>query len=793
MKVLRLRVLAPLSLLALGACAESGSEPAGPGLQISVAPLQLQGISDACYDILIESSTPDGVGGTNDVVSLTNICASQYGSAAGGDITYIAPCDASVDDNWVTVWPELLGTQGALTDWQDPCGTDGCQLQVACNENEDTLVEFNLTIMREANQGFFDVAVNFSDIFCSAKVDCRYGPSSGAPQGSWIRSVHGSDGKRTATAVMAFACTGGNAPESAGATHLYASNARVSCDPDNDPGTPRVSYDVVVDSPGNVYTTNPDGPIDQAMVFMGAEALSSGGTNLGKVYWNVAIGLDELAPLEGSPADAAPQIADGRGCVLEFTATASEGPLDLDVGNAFLSYPFMVANVQLTDSTGTLVCDQNPLNGSESDFTTVYMSAIPAAISAGWSLNAASAAAGQAAPTTPVDVPDEPLTEGFYFSVAPTFAAYSLSSVNPNVAVCGSQFFATLEDACNCLPATWQEEDWMGLADKTLSLRGVAADPINYQNWRGTGVVGACQYFEGNEMGGGPGNAYVFHSTIDGVQDTGNFDLHLMASAEWQNLYYLPATLQVLDADGETCVVETDNEVSCYEQAEMSTASFAARLPAGLLATSIALSSSTACVIDLEGTLQCWTSDGSAPTTPTLTDDLVSITAGSGHICAVDAFGNADCAGVIAFGGPVDPTVSTGWKTMSAGNWHTCGIKSDDTVACWGRATGWPHPNPPAAQTATHIVSGYANVCLIEKTTNDVKCWGAYPGASSVPVPAGLKAKQLVHLDGQNVFCATDMNDLVTCFGATAGRTTLPANTTASKLVGTALGVVVIP
>lgn len=384
MKAFSLRVIALASLPAFGACADTGTNaPTGPGFEITVAPLQLVGIADACYDILVENSTPDGLAAAaNNVVSLTNICSSQYGNNVGGDITYIATCDASVATNWVTVWPKLLGADNTnlpadgdtdldvLTDWENPCGTAGCQLERPCQENEDTLVEFNFTIMREADQGFFDVAVNFSDVFCSAKVDCQY------DGGEWIRLVHGDNGVRTASAVVAFACTDGNDAGSPGATNLYTSNVTVTCDDDGAGANPPVVYQVPTNVAGNLYTMpggNPNGPIEQAIVFMGTEDLQVNGTNAGKVYWNTAIGFDETG------TTGQPQLgAIGANCTLTFTGTASEGPLNLAAGTSFLSYPFVQASVTLTDGTGAMTCSQHPLDSTS--FSIAYGNTIPAAI-----------------------------------------------------------------------------------------------------------------------------------------------------------------------------------------------------------------------------------------------------------------------------------------------------------------------------------------------------------------------------------------------------------------------------
>ena len=198
MKAPSLRVLALASLPAFGACADtSGPAPIDTGFTVTVAPLELDGIGEACYEIEIA-----GAEGT--VVYLPEVCSGDYGNEEGGDITYIAPCDASpgadVDtgdgsldgvQNTVTVWPYLYDAEGNdLEDWEDPCGDAGCQLEATCAPNADTLVEFNFTIMRDAQQGFFDVAINFEDIFCSAKLDSCYDTVQGAPTYSTAQFTH---------------------------------------------------------------------------------------------------------------------------------------------------------------------------------------------------------------------------------------------------------------------------------------------------------------------------------------------------------------------------------------------------------------------------------------------------------------------------------------------------------------------------------------------------------------------------------------------------------------------------
>ena len=188
MKAHRLRLMALSSFGLLGACAAEG--PSGP-LNVSVAPLTLPGIADVCYGLTVFNGVP----ATADTVwSQQGICSSQYGNSGGGDITYIGTCDAdSGSNNYVELILETIEVDGGTilddqftvqappdgdgdADFTNPCAEAGdCVLNFPCVENEDVFVEFNITVMRDAEQGFFDIAVNFEDIFCSAKFDSCVG------------------------------------------------------------------------------------------------------------------------------------------------------------------------------------------------------------------------------------------------------------------------------------------------------------------------------------------------------------------------------------------------------------------------------------------------------------------------------------------------------------------------------------------------------------------------------------------------------------------------------------------
>ncbi len=369
--------------VALGACAEGSGEAEVRGIEINVAPLSLPGIGGACYDIEVSNGT-DVVWSLGDPAFTklgadqtlnngpldalveaneddTTVCSGQFGNGAGGAITYVGPCDAAVDSdgdlgngvqNTVTLWVDGLYATGLATDageWRDPCGTSGCSIEVDCDANTDSLAEFNFSVMRSANQGFFDIAVNFEDVFCSAKFDTCY---EGDPDDQ-IRLLHGADSVRDWTGVVGFTCTAGADTADLGTvTHLLYSKIAITCGAD-------------------VFTLDPNIPEGQTTASAGGQTLHyaiyrgvnqqevSAGLSANLLYWNLAFSLDDLTT--GFPA---------ASCTLDLTATADDATPDdghidfvagVPVGNG-VTYPYIVVDADLT-TAGVAACQQNELDG----------------------------------------------------------------------------------------------------------------------------------------------------------------------------------------------------------------------------------------------------------------------------------------------------------------------------------------------------------------------------------------------------------------------------------------------
>ncbi|MFO0746244.1 MAG: hypothetical protein U1F43_11295 [Myxococcota bacterium] len=342
-----------LAALVPAACSGQAGGPGGPSFALTVAPLSLPGVSYVCYDLAITGPTGPvasfGVPGLAYAAGDTDaICSWQYGNGDGGDIAYVAPCDADDGDgdsparatNTVTLWFDGLYRSASghapadavdVGAWQDPC-PDGCSLEVECSENRDARVAFDFTILRQANQGFFDIGVNFDDIFCSAKLDCLPALLNDPSHG----------GARGQSAVVAFACTAGEGQQ----TTLYMDDLRVEC-----AGPPARTFYVDPSRGAGQHGPLPaDAPVlFETATYFGREQLPG----LDKCYWNNALGLDVAAL--------------GPGCTLYGRATAAAAPFGgaPHTTPAHTSYPVVTFAVPLTDATSALVCDDapHPLNG----------------------------------------------------------------------------------------------------------------------------------------------------------------------------------------------------------------------------------------------------------------------------------------------------------------------------------------------------------------------------------------------------------------------------------------------
>ncbi len=378
-------VLMAAIALASVACATDVPTPRSR-LGLTVAPLSLPGIGVACYDLRIVTASDTvwsrGLSSTTllghdqtafatplgpvvAAADTTTICSDRYGSGPGGDITYIAPCDASAAadvvpggdvQNTAMLWVDGLYSADRATEvggWQDPC-PNGCALTFDCLENQDTAVAFDLTIMRDAKQGFLDFAVTFDDIFCSSKLDtCYPNDTPTLDDDSRIELLFGDDQQRDWTAVFGFACSAG--PTSP--TTLAYGLVEVRCDDGVtftiDPTRPPGSNHQASSGPHTLHYG----------IYRGQELLSCDDPTTentvetcNKLYWNLAFDLADLAALGN--------------CQLSSVATAFSADhafIDgLPVGTG-VTYPYISLDAELA-----LACQNNALNDGGAVETTYF-------------------------------------------------------------------------------------------------------------------------------------------------------------------------------------------------------------------------------------------------------------------------------------------------------------------------------------------------------------------------------------------------------------------------------------
>jgi len=372
----RVRSLSCLVLALVFACADAPT-PEGDGrLAVDLAALNLAGVGDVVWDVEV-------VSGTGDTVWQRRLSSSGYGDGAGS-ASYVGTCDAGdgAASNTVRVW--VVGVYGAAVtdagsfasgstagagavtgspvDFQNPTSDGPLTRTVTCRADADVAVDFDVTLARRAQQGFFDVAVQFDDIFCSAKLDCESAP------GQDLDLLHAPGGGRAMTAVLGFACTANPGTQ----TWLYMDDPVVTCD--------GFSADVVVDPGGKgavdlgvAPSQNADGYLFGASVFRGREQLAD------KVYWNVAFGLDEAA------------FASAGGCVLTGRATAASEAWP-QTANGFpipagVVYPVVHWTVALSDADSR-ECTTHEVDELGSGVSTEYEGYLAAANTFTWGTTA---------------------------------------------------------------------------------------------------------------------------------------------------------------------------------------------------------------------------------------------------------------------------------------------------------------------------------------------------------------------------------------------------------------------
>ena len=239
--------------------------------------------------------------------------------------------------------------------------------------------------------------------------------------------------------------------------------------------------------------------------------------------------------------------------------------------------------------------------------------------------------------------------------------------------------------------------------------------------------------------------------------------------------------------------------------------------PEGERFTSISASSQHACALRADGTPVCWGwnrhGQASPPSGINVTNDyavdqvpvdLVSISGGSYHTCALDLGGDVVCWGTnwwkdrfvdrftsISSGGAhscgirVDGTIACRgdngegqssppggtFGSVTSGFEHSCGLRADGTVTCWGR-NDHGQASPPLGETFASISSGGLHVCGLRANGSAV-CWGYHDRMSAAPTEEVFSSLST----GGFHACGLHEDGTALCWGLQSdGQTSPPTN-----------------
>ncbi|MCC6807808.1 MAG: hypothetical protein IT381_10310 [Deltaproteobacteria bacterium] len=239
----------------------------------------------------------------------------------------------------------------------------------------------------------------------------------------------------------------------------------------------------------------------------------------------------------------------------------------------------------------------------------------------------------------------------------------------------------------------------------------------------------------------------------------------------------------------------------------------------------VALASSHACAIALDGSLWCWggnrfnqqlSNDKKPRTRPVKVsayNDWTSVDTNEHATCGIRADGGLWCWGLNDRGQlgidsqeiPVEPTrvaAPATFKTVSVGFKRTCALRSDGAAFCWGNKSLSPAVPPaivPEPQGSAlgwkHITTGDLWACGIA-SDDTLWCWGSNLVGelgdpllpfSTLPAPIGT-AKWRTLASGNFHTCGVQDDGSLWCWGHNyAGQTGQP-NTSTNTLVPTRVG-----
>ncbi|MCA9519141.1 MAG: hypothetical protein KC635_29600, partial [Myxococcales bacterium] len=285
--------LAVAATAASGACADGGAKSGiASSFRVEVAPLPLSGLTNATYVVTVT----DGAGAR---LYESTVSADRYGDGISA-ISFDAPCHPDAPQHRIALALDSLETvAGKLVsgvDFDNPAPLDApVEVGRTCVAGDVVPVRFELAPARRTSTGFFDVAVEWDDLLCRARLACDADPDSKVVP-VLVDPLTGEPGP---TALLELAC----AAPPGDPVVLYMSTVLVRC------GGQLFPVDVAA-GPGLLDPPYDDPEAD--LLFQAAITRSQGAVGGYDVTsWQVALGLNPVA-LAALPA-----------CTVEAAATAA--------------------------------------------------------------------------------------------------------------------------------------------------------------------------------------------------------------------------------------------------------------------------------------------------------------------------------------------------------------------------------------------------------------------------------------------------------------------------------------
>lgn len=176
------------------------------------------------------------------------------------------------------------------------------------------------------------------------------------------------------------------------------------------------------------------------------------------------------------------------------------------------------------------------------------------------------------------------------------------------------------------------------------------------------------------------------------------------------------------------------------------------------------------CAVESDGTLNCWGLNDEGQASPNSYSDVYTqIASGYQHTCAIRENGTVDCWGDNTDGKTSPPDDQAIYLQISAGENFTCGILEDSTLSCWGNDDYGQITDMPAG-VFTQVNAGYRHACAID-TGGILTCWGDDASGQVSGVPSGIVYQVS---GGNNHTCAILSDSTIECWGSDADGQSTP-------------------